>query len=109
MLSITVTEHPLEHSKRIRHLDEWVIVPAIHEGVVEYHLEGFVIKALGEELPDARLTATSPMVSCIGNKVTTMSGSVYFLGEPNPIWIQNSPAIGELDLIPEMYLNKHLR
>jgi hypothetical protein len=77
----------------IRKLQLWTI----GEGRIKtlnrpfYFLKGWVEEELpgsAKDLPEGtvRFTKTSPIKSCDGNIVTTASGSIYYLGEPSPMF-----------------------
>lgn len=45
--------------------------------------------------PDGKTITTSRIVSVAGREITTKSGSVYLLGEPDPEWLTYLESIGK--------------
>lgn len=95
-------------SNRIRHLNQWLVYgyPANKEGLTIYRLAGLIVSEADGSKPKGIWTETSPIVSCEGNVVTTVTGSKYHLLLPNLLCSTYIPNIDEDCYVPEKYWNK---
>jgi hypothetical protein len=103
-----INEGALSKFPRVRKLDKWEIrgFPASKSGEVIYRLIGWTVEEADGTKPPARFTSTSPIKSCIGNIVTTASGSSYELLEVESLWAErNNFVLNKEQYIPNQYIN----